>query len=278
MRNLFQPYKAIIKNIVKETNDISTYEISFVDSDLSKEYSFIPGQFNMMTIFGYGEAPISVSSDPEQEESFYHTIRHVGKVTNALSNLKPGSIIGIRGSYGRGWPMEELEGKDVLIIAGGIGLAPLRPVITQITSHRDKYKQVEILYGAKTPRECLFKNEFEDWNSMPETVFRATVDKVPEGELWNGEIGLVTALFDSMLTKPDNAVILICGPEIMMKFAVKGLLAKGFSPEQIYVSMERRMKCGIGKCGNCQIGPKFVCKDGPVFTYKELSMLAEEVF
>lgn len=277
MKNPYQPEKVAIKSIVPQTNDTKTYNVAFVDKNIAKGYSFKPGQFNMITAFGFGEAPISISSDPEEKE-IGHTVRKVGSVTEAMALMKTEATIGIRGPYGRGWPMEQLEGKDVLIIAGGIGLAPLRPVITQISKHREKFGQFEIIYGARTPADELFKNEYESWRRLPNTSVHLTVDRVPQGEKWNGSVGLVTKLLDNMNTKPKNSLILICGPEIMMKFIIKGLLEKGFLPEQIFVSMERRMKCGIGKCGNCQLGPKFVCKDGPVFTYKELSELVEEIF
>ena len=277
MKNPYQPEQAIIKSIISETNDTATYSVTFVDENTAKDYSFKPGQFNMITTFGFGEAPISISSDPE-EKQIGHTVRKVGSVTEAMALMKTNATIGIRGPYGRGWPMEELEGKDVLIIAGGIGLAPLRPVITQISKHREKFGHFEIIYGARTPADGLFKNEYESWRGITNTSLHLTVDRVPEGENWDDSVGLVTKLLNNINTKPENSLILVCGPEIMMKFIVRDLLEKQFSPEQIYVSMERRMKCGIGKCGNCQVGPKFVCKDGPVFTYKELSELVEEIF
>lgn len=277
MKNPYQPEQAVIKEIIPETSDTITYRIVFADDSIEKNFKFKPGQFNMLTVFGFGEAPISFSSDPE-ETYVGHTVRKVGNVTDALAEKEVGAIIGLRGPYGRGWPIEELEGKNVLIIAGGIGLAPLRPVITQVSKHREKYGQFELIYGARTPGDGLFRNEYEAWGGIPNALLHFTVDRVPKGETWNGSVGLVTNLIENMNTRPENSLVLICGPEIMMKFTVRALLGKGFSPGQIYVSMERRMKCGIGKCGNCQIGPKFVCKDGPVFTYKELSELVEEVF
>jgi sulfite reductase subunit B len=272
--NPYKPAAAVIKKIKKNTYDTTTYTLSFDDPKVSSEYSFQPGQFNMLTLFGIGEAPISISSDAE-EDTFNHTIRHVGNVTHALAKLKEGDKVWVRGPYGNGWPVNLLNGKNVLVVAGGIGLAPLRPVVTQLVKYPEKYGKVEILYGARTPADMLYTDEFEDWRKSLKLYL--TVDMVPDGSQWNDQVGVVTTLFNAMETKPANTIVLTCGPEIMMKFVVKGLLERGFTPEQLYVSLERRMSCGIKKCGNCQIGSKFVCQDGPVFAFAELLVLPEDI-
>ncbi len=273
MINPFQPELARIVDIKKETYDTTTYTFAFAKPTVQAEFGFLPGQFNMITLFGIGEAPISISSDPDERDTFQHTIRHVGNLTNALNRLQIGDTVGIRGAYGTGWPMDLLTGKNVLIIAGGIGLAPLRPVITQIFQRREDFDRVEVLYGARSPGDMLFTDQYEIWAQR--LGVKLTVDVVPRGEQWLHQVGVVTKLLAVMDSVPENTVALTCGPEIMMKFVVRDLLSMGFEPEQIYVSLERRMSCGVKKCGKCQIGPKFTCRDGPVFAYAELLTLPE---
>lgn len=276
MFNPYLPAEAKILDIKAQTHDTLTYKIALKDKDLQKKYSFQPGQFNMVHLSGIGEAPISLSSDTKHSKDFFeHTIRTVGSVTNNLAKLKPGAILGIRGPYGNSWPIEEAQNKNVLIITGGIGLAPLRPVITHILNNKDKYKKLEILYGARTPDDMIFKDEFDNWRSFSDINLLLTADKVPENKKSEYNQGVVTALFDKMAITPKDSLVLICGPEIMMHFVVLGLLQIGFFSYQIYVSLERRMHCGIGKCGHCQIGPKFTCVDGPVFPYSEISGLID---
>lgn len=275
MINPFKPERALIRGVQKETYDTTTYTLSFEDARVREEFAFQPGQFNMITLFGIGEAPVSISSDPDEGPTFQHTVRHVGNVTNALARLKVGDAVGVRGAYGTGWPMELLRGRNVLIVAGGIGLAPLRPVITQILRQRRDFGRVELLYGARTPADILYTPQFPRWQE--EIKLYQTVDVVPDGYSWEQRVGVVTTLFGEMESQPADTVVLTCGPEIMMKFVVKGLLTRGFLSDQIYVSLERRMSCGVKKCGKCQIGPKFVCRDGPVFAYAELMGLSEGV-
>jgi len=275
--NPYEPLPAVLKAIKQQTADTTTYTFEFVDPQKREEYTYDPGTFNMVSVFGIGEAPISISSSPDEKGTFDHTIRAVGNLTNFLTRLKVGDTVGIRGPYGAGWPVEEMKGKNVLLIAGGIGLAPLRPVIKYIEKRRSEYGKFEILYGARNPKEMLFTDEFAGWRSIPDTSLLLTVDS-PAGMEWKENVGVVTTLFDKMTLGPENTIAITCGPEIMMKFVVRGLLARGFKPEQIYVSLERRMSCGIKKCGNCQIGPVFVCQDGPVFCYEDIKDLPEEIF
>lgn len=276
--NPYKPYTVEIMDIKQETADTKTYRLSFCDADVRDGYSFEPGQFNMLTVFGIGEAPVSVSSNPEEKKSFEHTVRSVGNVTNALSKLRVGDTFHVRGPYGTGWPMDFMKGKNVLLIAGGIGLAPLRPVIYSIADRRTDYETLEILYGARTPEEGLFRTEYDRWRTLPQTSLKLTVDKVPEGTDWNFHVGVVTELFRDMVSRPENTAVITCGPEIMMKYAVRDLLERRFLPDQIFLSLERRMNCGISKCGFCQIGSQFVCQDGPVFSYQQLLCLTEKVF
>jgi len=275
MKDPYLPEKASIEKIRSETVDTKTYTVRLLDERKRTEFSVEPGQFIMVSLFGIGEAPFSLSSSPNSDGAFDTTIRAVGNITSALDRLQEGAIIGVRGPYGRGWPVESARGKDVLIIAGGIGLPPLRPVITKIAEERSEYGRLEILYGARTPDQMIFPDEYDDWMKIKETRLELTVDSAPPGTGWQHNVGVVTTLFDKMKTTPENSLVMTCGPEIMMRFVVRGLLAKKFAPDQICVSLERRMKCGIAQCGHCQIGPKYVCKDGPVFKLSEIQGLPD---
>lgn len=272
MRNPLELQDAVIEAINRETYDVLTYTLVLKDGG---EFSCKPGQFNMVGLPGMGEAPISISSEPSRRESFDHTIRAVGNVTRALANLEEGDEVMIRGPYGTGWPMEEARGKDILIVAGGIGLAPLRPFIFHIFENRADFGYLEILYGARTPDDMLYTQQFPQWRKQEKVKLLLTVDQVPEGEAWEYGIGVVTELFDFVEIPPASGIALTCGPEIMMRFVTMGLLQRGFSPGRVYLSVERRMKCGIAHCGHCQIGPKYVCQDGPVFTYRALRGLPD---
>jgi sulfhydrogenase subunit gamma (sulfur reductase) len=270
---LYTPKPCVITEVIPQTYDTNTYVMEFVDEKDNAEFSCYLGQFNMLSVLGIGEAPISISSGPGDRGVFHHTVRNVGNVTGALAKMRPGSTIHVRGPYGRGWPMDALQGKDVLIVAGGIGLAPLRPVLKAISHDPRRFGNVEVLYGARSPKDLLFVPEYDDWRYyMNLHVSVDTLDGTPPGKY---HVGVVTTLFSKMTITPKNSVVLMCGPEVMMRFAVRDLLERGFEGDKMYVSLERRMHCGVSKCGRCQIGPKFVCKDGPVFTYNEITSLVE---
>jgi sulfhydrogenase subunit gamma (sulfur reductase) len=269
MINEYFPNLANIKEIIKETNNTNTYILEFLDKKLSNDFSWTPGQFMMLGIPGIGESAISISNT-QNGNLVYLTIRNVGNVTNYLYNMKKGESINIRGPYGMGWPLEIAKGKDIIIVAGGMGIAPLRGLINHIINNRKNYGYLEIIYGARTPDDMIFKYEFNNWNKIKNSTLHLTADQVLESTPFECKIGLVTSCFPMMKTHHRNAITLICGPEIMMRYAAKCLETIGFADEQIYLSLERRMKCGIGKCGHCQIGSKFVCKDGPVFNYADI--------
>ncbi len=271
--NPLLPESAVVLKTKQQTYDTITFTMALTGERQTK-YRFQPGQFNMVSLFGIGEAPISISSEPERENSFDHTVRIVGNLTGALRQLEAGDLVGVRGPYGSGWPVDEAVGKDVLVVAGGIGLAPLRPVITHILANRPHYGKLEILYGARTPQDLLYTDEYESWRSALDCTVSATVDTVPEKQEWDGHVGVVTTLYKEMKTRPNNSVVMMCGPHIMMKFGIIGLEKDGFSPDNLYVSLERRMKCGVGMCGHCQTGPVHVCKDGPVFQYSRLQRMS----
>ena len=272
MNNTLRPFMARITSIKKETYDTNTYQFQLKENP---GFSFLPGQFNMLGIPGVGEAPISFSSEADQKDKFEHTIRAVGRVTQAMTQRKEGEWLQIRGPYGRGWPTEDARGKNILVVAGGIGLAPLRGFLLEVWRNRNDFGKVVILYGARTPDDLLFKEELPLWRKRPNTQLLLTVDEIPSKTGWEENQGVVITLFDRVEISPQNTLALICGPEIMMRFVVVGLLQRGYSASHLYVSLERRMKCGVGQCGHCQIGPKYVCRDGPVFPYNEIRGLPD---
>jgi NAD(P)H-flavin reductase len=259
-----------ISKISWETEDVFTIEVE-PGGKQAKPFNFKPGQFNMLYGFGTGEAAISISSDSSKSDSFLHTIHRVGYVTGFLSRLKKGDIMGVRGPFGSSWPVAEAEGKDVCIIAGGIGLAPLRPSIYHIFNNRKKYGKFDILYGARSPRDLLFRTELEQWGKKHNVNVEITVDRADSS--WKGHVGVVTTIIDYAMLNPVNTIAMVCGPELMMKFCIDELLALGFPEDHVYLSMERNMKCAIGFCGHCQFGPNFICKDGPVFNYTRIKKL-----
>jgi len=270
MMNEYSPFLTVIKDVKFETPNTNTYTLEFYNNVLQKDFSSIPGQFMMLSLLGAGESAISLS-DIGNNDSIITTIRDVGSVTNRFLNLKEGDFIGMRGPYGTGWPLDEMRDKNVLIVAGGMGIAPLRSVITHIKNYRKDFGHLEIIYGARTPEDMIFKYEFEKWKQIENSRFDLTVDEIPVCTTsFECKLGLVTSCFPSMKTRPKNTIALLCGPEIMMRYAAKCLETIGFKDNQIYLSLERRMKCGIGKCGHCQIGLKYVCKDGPVFNYTDI--------
>ncbi len=265
MKNLsadpLTPVPCRIKKVIRETEDVFTFEIE-PPMEFGK-FDFLPGQFTMLYIFGTGEVPISISGDPAKRESLTHTVRAVGTVTKAMCKLKTGDMLGVRGAFGSNWQIAENVGKDIILVAGGIGLAPLRPVIYHILNHRELYGRVFIFLGARTPRDLIFREELEKWRGRFDLEVEITVDSGVED--WRGNVGFVTNLIQNEQFDETKSVAMICGPEIMMRFAAAELRKRNIKSEQIYVSMERNMKCAIGFCGRCQLQEEFVCKDGAVF-------------
>jgi sulfhydrogenase subunit gamma (sulfur reductase) len=269
------PFEATIKWTKKETRDTFTCAVRINNRDIQRGYRFFPGQFNMLYVPGIGEAPISMSSSP-LDHDILHTVRIAGDVTTALSRLRAGEVIGMRGPFGHGWPLEEAEDLDLLIVAGGLGIAPLRSVARHILkTHAPKKRGVNprrlLLYGAKTPKDIIFRDEFPRLRDVFEVFL--SVDRADPEEYWHGETGMVTQLFDKLSLDPVCTIAFVCGPEIMMQTSVRELILRGVPEERIFVSMERNMNCGIGMCGHCFFGPKFVCRDGPVFRFSEIAGL-----
>ncbi|MCF6148763.1 MAG: Ni/Fe hydrogenase subunit gamma [Candidatus Kuenenia sp.] len=267
--NPFIPTQYRIQKVLGETYD--TFTVELVPLQDNDGFSFLPGQFNMLYVFGVGEAPISLCSDPAIETSIKHTIRAVGTVTSAIQRLGRGGVVGVRGPFGTHWPLDDAKGNDVVIVAGGIGLAPLRPALYQIFAHREKYGRIALLFGARTPHDILYKHELERWRGRFDVEIKVTVDSAING--WRGNVGVVTTLIPGAQFDPLNTIAMICGPEVMMRFTIKELQNRGVKTENIYISMERNMKCGVGFCGHCQFGPTFVCKDGPIFRFDRINTI-----
>ena len=258
-----------VQRVHRETYDTFTFELESANG--AEGFPFAPGQFNMLSVFGVGEVPISISGDPSGPQTLVHTVRSVGTVTQAICKRKRGGVLGVRGPFGSHWPVEEAAGNDVVMVAGGIGLAPLRPVLYYLLSNREKYGRIALLYGARTPQDLLYKPELEKWRGHFDLEVEVTVDTAAAG--WRGNVGVVTTLIPRVQFDPLHTVAMVCGPEVMMRFTVRELEARDVGPESIFISMERNMKCGIGFCGHCQFGPTFVCKDGPVFRYDQIEAL-----
>jgi NAD(P)H-flavin reductase len=264
-----RPVSYRIEGFERETHDTFTLELK--PSDGASQAVFSPGQFNMLYVFGIGEIPISISSDPAYPESIKHTTRVVGIVTKAMHALKPGDTIGVRGPLGNHWPLELAREKDVVVVAGGIGLAPLRPALFDLLAHRKRYHRIVLLYGTRTPGDILFKRDLKRWRSHFDLEVHITVDRSMGA--WLGNVGVVTTLVPRAPFDPSNTVALICGPEVMMRYTIEALEQRGVTNANIFVSMERNMKCGIGFCGRCQYGPHFICKEGPIFRYDQIERI-----
>ena len=264
-RSLLQrPYR--VEQSRQETYDTWTLELEPVDG--GDGFSFEPGQFNMVYEFGVGEVPISISGDPAEPERLVHTIRAVGAVTKALCHMKKPDELTIRGPYGTHWPVEDAAGHDVVIVTGGLGLPPLRPAIYHLLANREQYGRIVLLYGARTPQDIVYTAELKRWRAGFDIDVETTVDAAKPG--WHGNVGVVTTLIPRAFFDSAHAKAFICGPEIMTRFTLQELQKRGVGTENIFVSLERNMKCGIGLCGHCQLGAVFVCKDGPVFRYDQV--------
>jgi NAD(P)H-flavin reductase len=264
------PRIARLRRRRRESPGVFTLDIA-LDDEEGGAIAFAPGQFNMLTVFGVGEAPISFSGDPGEPEHLLHTVRGVGAVSNALAELHPGAAIGLRGPFGVGWPIEEARGRDVVIVAGGIGLAPLRPLLYGLLAERECYGKIVLLYGTRSPDDILFRTELQRWRRRFDLEVEVTVDHAATD--WRGHVGVVTKVIPRAQFDPLESTAFVCGPEVMMRFAIKALEDAGVGDNSIYLSMERNMKCAVGLCGHCQFGPTFICKDGPVFRYDRVRHL-----
>ncbi len=262
------PRPFVVRRTRQDTRDTYTLELEPTDGPA---LPWLPGQFTMLYAFGVGEAPISISGDPDRRDRIEHTIRNVGSVTAALVAAGPGTVLGVRGPLGTGWDVNSGKGGDVVFVAGGIGLAPLRPAVLELISHRADYGRVVLLYGARTPEDILFSDDLRSWAERHGIVVEVTVDNGQHA--WRGRVGLVTQLVSRAGFDASRALALVCGPEVMMRYAAQALSDRGVRPERLRLSMERNMKCGVGLCGHCQLRELFLCVDGPVLGYDRLAPL-----
>jgi len=263
MKNIYRPIEAAIENIIVESPTIKTFVLR-----LKNDFEFKTGQFIELTLPGIGETPFTPSSDPSVKDKIDITIMNVGRVTSSLHAVSKNTVVGIRGPYGKGYPLDKFQDKDILIVGGGVGLAPLRSLLFTLFGQIDKYNKVVLRYGARTPNDIIYREAIPQWSKMKKVNVVTTVDVGDVG--WKGNVGLVTTILKDLPVDLKKAVSVVCGPPIMMKFVTLKLLDLGFHPQDIYLSMEKNMSCGLGKCGHCRIGKYYVCRDGPVFTYEDL--------
>ncbi len=265
------PMQAEVVDRVEESPTIFTLSLRLVDEQQHNNYRFAPGQFNMLYQYGVGEIPISIVGDPQEPYLLQHTIRIVGRVTRGFAKLRVGDRIGLRGPFGRGWPLEAVRGRDVLIVTGGLGCAPVVPVINHVLHRREQSGRIAILQGVKHSEDFIWRERYEQWDAEPDTQILLAADV--SGPSWKGFTGRVTTLFEKLDIDFANSITMMCGPELMMISAAQLLVERGASPDLIWFSMERNMQCAVGHCGHCQYGDKFICRDGPVFPYHEIRHL-----
>ena len=274
--NIYQPHLARIVRTLPQIKDHRLFQLRFEDSEIRQNFSYRPGQFVELSVIGTGEAPISISSSPTRPGVIELCVRRIGRMTEALFRLPLNSLVGVRGPYGNGFPVEKMRGNNLLIVAGGLGMAPLRSLLWYALDNRSLFKEVILMFGAKVAEEMLFKYELLTLLDRTDMRCLLTVDKDEEGT-WPAQVGVVTRLFDLVKIDPRITYAAVCGPPIMYKFVLKKLLEKDFSKDRILMSLERKMKCGVGKCGHCMIGYKYTCIDGPIFTYWDAINLPEMI-
>ena len=265
------PLEAEVITRQQESPSIVSLTVRLTDSVAANNFGFLPGQFNMLYLFGVGEIAISITSDPATPETLTHTIRDVGRVSHGFSQLDVGDRIGLRGPYGRGWPLKEVQGSNVIVVTGGLGCAPVVPVIDYVINHHRDFGQLIIMQGVKHSDDLIWRKRYAAWGAYPDTQVLLAADV--GSKQWSGVVGPVTELFDQIKLPAQNNVAFLCGPEPMIRACVQRLCEEGLRPESIWVSMERNMQCALGQCGHCQFGDKFVCKDGPVFAYADIQHL-----
>jgi len=276
MENMYLPYRMFIEKITEEAPLVRTYRLKFKNPQDEEKFTFKAGQFGEYSVFGEGESTFCIASSPTRKGYIECTFRVAGRVTKALANCEEGDEIGFRGPYGNTFPIDDWKGKNLLFIAGGIGLPPLRCVIWNCLDLRENFNDITILYGARSVQDLVYKHELEEWNNRSDVNLITTVDPGGETPDWKGKVGFVPTILKEASPKSENTIAAVCGPPIMIKLTLPVLFELGFNEENIFTTLENRMKCGIGKCGHCAVGPYYVCKDGPVITYKELQSLPQE--
>jgi len=275
-KNIYQPYLMEIIKVVPETGDTKTFHIQFQEASLRESFSFVAGQFAEYSVFGEGEATFCISSSPTRMSHLEFSVKRVGRVTHALHQLNEGDTIGFRGPYGNHFPLDKLKEKNLLFIGGGIGLAPLRSLIHNVVDTRADYREITILYGARSPQDLCFQYDLESWGGNPSLEMVTTVDVGDDN--WKGKVGLVPMVLEEIKPSSKETMAITCGPPIMIRYTLKSLEKLGFTPSQVWTTLEMKMKCGLGKCGRCNIGPLYVCQDGPVFSLEEIQKFTSDEF
>jgi len=274
--NIYMPYLMKIDKVTHEAPGVKTFLLKFMNEDDQNRFEFKAGQFGEYSVFGVGESTFCIASSPTRRGYIECTFRQTGKVTNALSGCEEGSVIGFRGPYGNVFPLDEWKGKSLLFIAGGIALPPMRCVIWNALDLRANFKDITIIYGARSTNDLVYKHELKDWENRPDVKLITTVDPGGESPDWRGEVGFVPTIVEKVAPSAKDTIAIVCGPPVMIKYTFPVLAKLGFTDENIYTTLENRMKCGFGKCGRCNVGKVYVCKDGPVFTVAQLKELPDE--
>ena len=275
-KNIYLPYLATVEEVIDETPDVRTLRLVFQDEQVRENFSFRAGQFAEYSAFGAGESTFCIASSPTRKGYIECCFRAVGRVTESLRRLEVGDTMGVRGPYGNSFPIEQFYGKNLLFVTGGIALPPLRTLIWNCLDLRDKFGDITIVYGARTEADLVYKRELKEWEERSDLKLVKTVDPGGNGPAWDGKVGFVPTVLDELAPPADNCIALVCGPPIMIKFTLPVLEKLGFGDEEIYTTLENRMKCGLGKCGRCNVGNIYVCKDGPVFTAKQVKAMPLE--
>ena len=277
MENIYQPYLMTLQEITQETSDIKTFRLALRGGDQAElPFEFQAGQFGLFSVFGKGEAPFGIANPPTRSGYIECSVKRVGKVTDALHDLGVGDVVGFRGPYGNSFPIEDMVGKNLVFVGGGIGMAPLRSLLWNCIDRRSEFGDITLVYGARSVADLCYKQELQEWVDMPDVNTVLTVDPGGEDESWKGEVGFVPTVLEKVHPLPENTVVITCGPPIMIRFVLVSLANMKYEPEQIITTLEMKMKCGLGKCGRCNIGPAYVCKHGPVFSFAELKELPDE--
>jgi len=282
--NIYEPYLMTLQQITQETSDVKTFRLALQGAGSSGRsptgpelpFEFRAGQFGIFSVFGKGEAPFGIANSPTRAGAIECSIKRVGKVTAALHDLSVGDVVGFRGPYGNSFPVEGMVGKNLVFVGGGIGMAPLRSLLWNCIDRRGEFGDITLVYGARTVADLVYKQELQQWVEMPDVNTVLTVDPGGEEEGWEGEIGFVPTILEKVHPSPENTVVITCGPPIMIRFVLVSLANMKYEPEQIITTLEMKMKCGLGKCGRCNIGPAYVCKHGPVFSFAQLKELPDE--
>ncbi|MBF0206598.1 MAG: FAD/NAD(P)-binding protein [Oligoflexia bacterium] len=276
--NIYYPYLTRIVDIVDETDDIRTFRLQFSNLPSGEKFKFRAGQFGLYSVFGYGEAVFCIASSPTREQYIECSFKKVGKVTSALRRLEVGDVVGFRGPYGNYFPLEDMVGSNLIFIGGGIGLAPLRSLIDNVLDLRSQFRDISILYGARSIKDLIYQEQLCEWSQRGDIDLVQTVDSLPATSTWKGKVGLIPQVLTTMNPSPENSWAIVCGPPIMIKYSIEVLRKLHFPANRIVTTLENRMKCGFGKCGRCNIGKTYVCKEGPVFRADELQNLPESDF